>query len=591
VAALCLAVSVSPATAATAPPVLIAPTTSSAHNSPLSVEYELPEAGSAATISFVPTSGPTVVVTLTSPAEAAGKHHFFLSLHELASETANVSKASTSSLPDGEYAVAVSYQNIAKELAATATAEKVRIKTVTATPAVIEPTAGHSFDEPFKVAYALPEAGLTGTVKLVLEGTHGETETLVLVGGSAGSHVAEVIPSSPSSGVGVLAGPTERLPTDSYHLSLSYQDVLGNPAASASVTVGIAYPLCKPGTYSASGEEPCTNAPKGTFTGTDGATKATDCAVGRFAPEEGLTECLIASPGHYVPGTGAKSELECEQGTYSDETGRSACLPAPIGHYAAKGSVTPTLCGAGTHDPHTNSPSAEFCELDAPGSYSGEGAAEAMECEPGKFASASGSEVCLPAYPGSYVSGAGAASATPCPAGSYAPASGSASCTSTPENTYATGGASEPTPCPVGTHAPPGASSCTGTIASTPTITSAPFGRVTTFTITAAKHAPSLRRTLRQRYLLTCSAAATAQIRVSVVVAAGKKHLALIARSIMLSCEAAQPTEMAARFTLTVAARKLLGHRGASVKLTVRVYATGTPAGTLSASAIVPGRA
>jgi hypothetical protein len=47
----------SPAHAATGAPELIAPTASSAHSSPLSIEYKLPEAGVGATISFIPSVG------------------------------------------------------------------------------------------------------------------------------------------------------------------------------------------------------------------------------------------------------------------------------------------------------------------------------------------------------------------------------------------------------------------------------------------------------------------------------------------------------------------------------------------------------
>jgi hypothetical protein len=104
-AVLALAVWASPAHAATGAPEPIAPTVSSIHDSSLSIEYELSEAGSAATISFIPSVGSPVTVTLTSPARAAGKHHFCLELSSLKSETANIAAASAASLPDGEYAV------------------------------------------------------------------------------------------------------------------------------------------------------------------------------------------------------------------------------------------------------------------------------------------------------------------------------------------------------------------------------------------------------------------------------------------------------------------------------------------------------
>jgi hypothetical protein len=616
-AILALAIWASPAHAATGAPELIAPIASSVHNSPLSIEYKLPEAGSTATISFIPSSGPTVVVTLTSPARAAGKHHFFLALGALESETANVAKASAASLPDGVYTVLISYQNAAEEPAATASAEKVTIKTQTGTPTMSEPTAGQSFRKPFKVKYTLPEAALAGSVKLLLIGTHVGTKTLVLANAETGTHTAEVLPSDAALGAGVASAPSERLPTDSYQLALTYQDTLGNPIASVSVPIEIAYPLCKAGSYSASGgEEPCTKAPKGYFVPLEGAMTSEECAVGHYAAEEGLSECLLAAPGHYVPATGAKAELECEQGTYSGEIGRSSCLAAPVGHYAAKGSFMPTACPAGKFDAHTNSPSAEFCEYDSPGWYSGEGAAEPIPCVPGKYAFAYGSEACLPAPAGSYVASIGASVATPCPAGTYAAQTASVSCTTTPEDTYATGGAIEATPCPAGTHAPAGASACaavskdltiggsspSGTTTGTtpagttpapstpsPVSISPVAGPATKFAIAATRHGKSLAKTGRQGYLVTCITAATVQLRVTALVHSGQKRLTLAASTLTLKCKAAKATEATASFTLSSAAKKLLAKHGASVKLTVRVYGTASGAGTQLANAILRG--
>ncbi|MHB8234296.1 MAG: hypothetical protein ACYDHT_06540 [Solirubrobacteraceae bacterium] len=613
---LCLALSATPAMAFTGAPQLIAPVASSAHNSPLSVEYKLPEAGTNAKITFTPISGSPIVVTLTSAAAAAGKHHFFLDLHQLASETANVTEASASTVPDGEYTVTVSYQDLALDPAASASAEKVRIKTSTLAPTVFQPTPGQTFRKPFTVSYALPEAALPGSVKLVLTGTHTEAKTFVLSGTSAGPHTAEIVPANPPAGTGISSGPAERLPTDSYQLTLSYQDTLANPSAGASaISVGIAYPLCEAGTYSASGEEPCTNAPKGYFVQDQGATKPNECPLGHFADVERLTECLPALPGSYVSATGAREELECEQGTYNPASGQSSCLPAPFVHSAPNGGVSPTAGPAGHFDAHTNSPSAEFCEYDSPGSYSGEGADEPIPCVPGKYAFAYGSEACLPAPPGSFVSTIGATDPTPCPAGTYAPASESVSCENTPEDTYATGGASEPTPCPDGTHAPAAASSCTATgnqssagaasTTSTSPGTSTTTGASTTpasvlvspaahaavVTIATAKRGPSLVRTRVQRYAVTCSTAASVQLRVSALVRAGHSHLALTAATSTLKCKAGKASEAAAAFKLTSAAKALLHKHGARVTLTVRAYTTADAGGGAPlASASVPGK-
>jgi hypothetical protein len=620
VALLFLALATAPALAATAAPELIAPISGGpAHNSPLSIEYELPEAGSTATLSFAPTTGSPIVVTLTSAAAAAGRHHFFLNLHELGGEAANVKEASAASLPDGEYALVLSYQDLAKDPVATATAERVKIKTVTSAPVVSEPVSEQTFRTPFTVTYALPEPALPGSVKLLLVGSSAGAKSLLVSasGESAGSHTVEIVPSNLSGGAGIASATSERLPTDSYQLSLSYQDAIGDPAASAvSVTVNVAYPKCGVGTYSASGEEPCVGAPKGSYVATEGATGASECPAGDFAPEAGLSQCLPSSPGHYVPAAGAKAELECEQGTYNDTTDQSACVPAPWGHYAPKGSLFPIACAAGRYDAHTNSPSAEFCEFDSPGWYSGEGAAEPIPCVPGKYAFAYGSEACLPAPPGSYVSSIGASIVSACPAGTYASAPASVACTTTPQDTYATGGASEPTPCPAGTHAPEGASSCSAASSGSATDGSTQPGASTnsgasvvapslaapgpvtpalspiaTYSIAPSKHAASLLRARSQRYMLSCSAAAVLQLRATAVIQVARRHVTLLARTATLSCSAAKPTEAVASFALTRAAKKLLRVRGASVKLAVSVYASGTAAGKRLASATLRGSA
>jgi hypothetical protein len=109
------------------------------------------------------------------------------------------------------------------------------------------------------------------------------------------------------------------------------------------------------------------------------------------------------------------------------------------------------------------------------------------------------------------------------------------------------------------------------------------------FVIAAKRHGASLARTRRQLYTVTCSAATTLQLRVGAVLQAGKKHLALPARPLTLQCQATKATAATASFSLTPAAKKLLSRHGASVKLTVSVYATGAAAGTRLAGATLRG--
>jgi hypothetical protein len=115
-------------------------------------------------------------------------------------------------------------------------------------------------------------------------------------------------------------------------------------------------------------------------------------------------------------------------------------------------------------------------------------------------------------------------------------------------------------------------------------------GPAAKFAIVETKRATSLAKARQQRYVLTCSAAMTVQVRVAALITAGKKHLTLAARTLTLKCNAAKATEATASFKPTNAAKQLLSQHGASVKLSVRVYATGATAGTTLASATVRGR-
>jgi len=337
--AVCLTLCASPALAVTAPPELLSPEAAHTYGSPLAVEYVLPEAaGPGAMLAFVPEAGGSPSLLMLTEAErTAGTHSFPLDLHEL-------------SLADGKYKVSLSYQNLAKEPAASASVEKVTIKTVTGSPLLTAPLAGQAFFEPFAATYSLPEAALANSVRLVFTSVDGGgTKELTLTNTEAGEHTVEVAPSNPLSKPGIAAGPLE-LPADEYELSLRYQDALGNAAASTTpmamrITNG---PPCTPGTYSVTGEAPCAEAPKGFHVPESGATLAAECVAGSYTPEKGMAFCLPADPGHYVPAKGASAELECEAGSFAPVTGSSGCTPTPENTYAARGAFEPTPCPAGT---------------------------------------------------------------------------------------------------------------------------------------------------------------------------------------------------------------------------------------------------
>ena len=53
-------------------------------------------------------------------------------------------------------------------------------------------------------------------------------------------------------------------------------------------------PPCQPGSYSTTGNEPCTPASAGYYVGTTGATTQTECAAGTYQPNTGQSSCITA---------------------------------------------------------------------------------------------------------------------------------------------------------------------------------------------------------------------------------------------------------------------------------------------------------
>jgi hypothetical protein len=504
----------------TTPPTLTSPVASASYKAPLSIEYTLPEAArtSSVELEFSGSGSVLTVLTLTASASTAGTHHFFLNPHDPGSDTTDVLEVGPGeTIPDGEYTVTLRYGDQAGDPVASASASGVKLKTVTGPPVLTAPLAGQAFFEPFAATYSLPEAALTNSVRLVFTSVHGGgTKELTLTNTEAGEHTVEVAPSNPASKPGIASGPPE-LPADEYLLSLSYQDALGNTAASSTpIAVRITNgPPCALGTYSATGEAPCSEAPAGYYVSEIGATSAMECPAGRYTPEKGMTLCLPADPGHYVPGKAASAELECEAGSFASVAESTGCTPTPENTYSARGAFEPTPCPAGT------------------GSGVGASSCSAVET------------------PGDGSGGSGSAGST--------------------------GAGSKP--------AGPGA-------ANPPSLVS-PIGSAAarvTVKIAAGKHGASLARTRHQRYVLRCSATTTVLVRVNARVRAGRRHVSVAGRKRMVACRAGKPVEGVVSFGLTRVAKQLLKQHGASVRLTVLVYATGAAGRGRLASATVRGR-
>jgi hypothetical protein len=497
----------------TAAPTISAPTAGEASKSPLAVTYDLPEAAKEGTLRLtLSEGGSSTVLTLASEEDAAGEHTLSLNTRDLSEDVSQVASSSAGSLPDGTYALALSYQDEAEGAPASTSVSGVRIQTVTSPPWVTQPTLeGAEEGESFTVTYHLSEAALPGsvTISLVseeLKGSEGNPliVTLDLASHASGEHSFTLDRGDPTSSPEVTSA-SGAIPSGRYKLYVSYQDALGNPVASSSPLVPLSTvspDACLPGEYSADGEAPCTEAssghyasgyeqtsqkacPAGTYDPSTGSTSEGACAndsPGTYSPEgsadksecspgyytasERQEYCRPSAPGHYASGFGATSESACSAGHFSFVSGSVTCQTTPEGHYdAGVGNSHPIPCPAGSYDPDEGSTSPAACVTTPAGSWSASGQAHPTPCLAGTFGAseaAVSAEACLPAPLGTY-SSEGAPSATPCPAGSYAATTSSTSCTPASPGSYVAGpGAQEETPCPAGSYSSgEGAMSCT----------------------------------------------------------------------------------------------------------------------------------
>jgi hypothetical protein len=451
----------------TAAPTLKAPTTSESSKSPLVVTFQLPEEAAPNSLSLTFVDGGTITTVKPAASELTeGEHTISLQTHDLKANPSEVASATANELPDGTYSLTISYQNPEESPAASASVTGVKIKTVTTAPTLMTPTTGSELHGDFGVTYSLPEAMLNNSLQLVFYSKSVGTRTLTLSDVPPGTHTVTIDPLAPENEPGVSSG-AKSIPYGTYSITVEYQDELGNPVAESTVAgVTLKAPLCQPGFYSATTEEPCTEASPGHYTEGTGATTQTPCEAGTYNPNNGSTSgadclqaslgnyveligqsteqecaigtfasiihsevCVEAEPGHYVAHSGSASQQECVAGTYSERTEATTCSTTPEGNYSATGATTPIPCDPGTNDPHTNSTSSAACELDAAGSYSGAGASSATLCDAGTSNSNTGSTTsaaCELDVAGSW-SAPGAATATLCAAGTYNPNNGSTS--------------------------------------------------------------------------------------------------------------------------------------------------------------------
>lgn len=105
--------------------------------------------------------------------------------------------------------------------------EGVQTDTITDAPTLTAPASNAMSGNPVSVAFTLPEAALNGSVTLSFGST---VLTLANTQGTAGAHSFTFNPANPTASAQIASG--SPVADGTYTVTLSYQDALGNPAAS-----------------------------------------------------------------------------------------------------------------------------------------------------------------------------------------------------------------------------------------------------------------------------------------------------------------------------------------------------------------------
>ena len=110
---------------------------------------------------------------------------------------------------------------------------------VTLAPSLLAPTDGTVTTTPVKISYSLPEDALTGSVTVsFVSGATLRQLVLAPDQGSAGAHTFSFDPSNPGASSEIESG-SSSIADGTYVVTISYQDALGNPAATSRPAIGV----------------------------------------------------------------------------------------------------------------------------------------------------------------------------------------------------------------------------------------------------------------------------------------------------------------------------------------------------------------
>jgi gliding motility-associated-like protein len=108
------------------------------------------------------------------------------------------------------------------------------VPATTLVPVLTSPATNTIADTTFQISYTLPETPLAGSVRLTFTPTAGGTPIVWTMNNSTSANFAYVIGSNPTTISNVISGTA--LPFTTYNITLSYQNVYANPAASVTNT-------------------------------------------------------------------------------------------------------------------------------------------------------------------------------------------------------------------------------------------------------------------------------------------------------------------------------------------------------------------
>lgn len=236
---------------ATAAPVLATPATGSTDNVSFEINFTLPEAALAGSVklTFIRTGG-TVdagsphVVTLANGFASTGVHAASLNAANFAGDSNVASVSGGAALVDGAiYTATLSYQDAIGNTAASASSTSVTYDNATIAPVLTTPAANGTDNATFAIDFTLPEAATSGSVLLTFTRTGGATDassphvlTLTNSFASAGVHAATLNAANfaTDTSVASLTGGATLADGTIYTVTISYQDAIGNMAATAS---------------------------------------------------------------------------------------------------------------------------------------------------------------------------------------------------------------------------------------------------------------------------------------------------------------------------------------------------------------------